>query len=147
MSFRISFALISGAIAFLAFWGIALASVEGNSVRVDADGYGIYQPTKLWLTWCPVTGLDKPVLMSFQDKTSQNTAVVTSRINIDTVGFDLRILLRCVTMNDYLFEQSVMHKKIISDPHQVTAGLIAQADTRTNPRMAKEIVAYGDRIF
>ncbi len=47
MSPRLSLALVSGALAFIAIWGVALASVDGGSLSVGLDGYGVYLPKKL----------------------------------------------------------------------------------------------------
>jgi len=44
MPSKSSFALVCGALVFIAFWGLALASVEIDPTKpgVGADGYGIY---------------------------------------------------------------------------------------------------------
>jgi hypothetical protein len=44
MPSKSSFALVCGALVFVAFWGLALASVEVDPRKsgVDANGYGIY---------------------------------------------------------------------------------------------------------
>ncbi len=47
MSSKSSIALVGAALVFLAFWGVALASVNSGPISVDADGYGIYQSSKL----------------------------------------------------------------------------------------------------
>ncbi len=41
-----SIALVCGALVVIAFWGFAMASVEGDpsGLGVNADGYGVYTP-------------------------------------------------------------------------------------------------------
>ncbi len=44
MPSKSSFALVCGAFIFIAFWGLAMASVKTDPAKagISADGYGIY---------------------------------------------------------------------------------------------------------
>jgi hypothetical protein len=90
---------------------------------------------------------DKADLIAFQDKTRQSSGCVGTRIDVDTVGPNIRFQDGSVSMHDNFAKVVLAQEEILSNPEEVVFGLLGEANSWSNSCMYEEEITADEILL